>query len=587
MLSLPGLRAALLAIALLPLPLGACSSGGGGADAGPTATAEPLTPVPAPAGLIGDLYVTTPGPTWTRLRALVGGPAVFLPQGFPALAATFVGLPITVAAELDDALPVLGAAARQGKDPVQGVLGIHVKAGGRFVDQLTKGEGARFDPKVDPASRVTLLVEKATAGAGAGLALGVVGDYLLVARRPADLYALGPYVARTLSAAPPPKEAIALELPESALGGPVLAELRAQRGKAEGAASALLPLVGLADDLLALLPDAAHARVTVTLDEAAVHARATVTPKAGGGPASKLIGELTVGDTAPLLDLPGDAALGIFWRESTADRAASAPRQADALATLLGKDLPAGDRDAIGTALRNEAEARGDWQAVGVTFNGTGPSAVVRAPATDPDRMRKALKQIVDLAGLASFKKAAGALGLSVTSDKAVVENLPADVLRVRLARVDADGKADKTKAKADKTKGAKGGAPPTPTAIDLLYFVDKDGLFAAAGFDPKDSLRGLVKAKDGGSLRANAPMAQALAAAGGDVAFALIADAPRISAMTSGGPAPATPAPLVLAVGRTSTPAELWGRLDVPSVVVQQILQDYARRRSAEPPAP
>ena len=75
----------------------------------------------------------------------------------------------------------------------------------------------------------------------------MLGDYLLVARRAADLYAIGPYVARTLSAAPPPKEAVALEIPESALGGPILDEVREVRAKEEGAAGALVPLAGFAD----------------------------------------------------------------------------------------------------------------------------------------------------------------------------------------------------------------------------------------------------------------------------------------------------------------------------------------------------
>jgi hypothetical protein len=579
--------ASLLALALLPLPLGACSSSGGAPDAGQAVTAEPLTPVPAPAGLVGELYVTVPGDTWKRARGLVGGAAMFLPQGFPALCTTLVGLPITVSPEIDDGLPVLGAAVRHDKDPLQGVIGIHVKAGGRFVDQLTKGEGARFDPKVDPESRVTLLVEKATQGAEGRYALGVLGDYLLVARKAADLYAVGPYVARTLSAAPPPKEAVVLELPESALGGPIAAEVRA---RAEGASAALAPLAGLADNVLTLLPDAAHARVTVTLDDAAVHAHVTVTPKPGGGPATKLLGDLAAGDTAPLLDLPDGTSLGIFWRESAAGRAESAPKQAAALAHLLRKDLSAEDKDAIGSALRAEAEARGDWQAVGVDWSGKGPTAVVRAPAADADHMRKALKQLVDLAGLPSFKKTLAALGLKLATEKAVVENLPADVIRVRLSRLDADGKDDKAKpepkAKAD-PKGAAADPGDTPKSIDLLYFVDKDGLFAAAGFDPKDALRGLVKAKDGHSLRSVAPMAQALSAAGGDVAFALIADVPRITAMTTGAAAPKTPSPLVLAAGRTREPAELWGRLDVPSVVVQELVQEYAKKRAGQAPAP
>ena len=63
-------------------------------------------------------------------------------------------------------------------------------------------------------------------------------------------------------------------------------------------------------------------------------------------------------------------------------------------------------------------------------------------------------------------------------------------------------GKAD-PKARLGKVKKDPEPAPQqeTPKAIDLLYFVDKDGLFAAAGYDPRDSLRTLVKAPGGGAL--------------------------------------------------------------------------------------
>ena len=37
---------------------------------------------------------------------------------------------------------MLGAALKSGAGPAQATLGIHVKAGGRFLDQLTKGPDA-------------------------------------------------------------------------------------------------------------------------------------------------------------------------------------------------------------------------------------------------------------------------------------------------------------------------------------------------------------------------------------------------------------------------------------------------------------
>ena len=100
-------------LALCALSVGACSSHGGTADAGPSVVLDE-TPLPAPAGHLGDLFLPTPGATWDRARGLIGAPALFLPKGFSPLVATLVGLPITYSAEIDDAVPVIGAAARRG-----------------------------------------------------------------------------------------------------------------------------------------------------------------------------------------------------------------------------------------------------------------------------------------------------------------------------------------------------------------------------------------------------------------------------------------------------------------------------------------
>ena len=589
MRSLVGLRLALLSLALVSS--GACTPNGGGTDAGAPIVAAPLTPVPAPAGLLGELFVPSPGATWGRARSSAGGPAVFMPQSFGGLVTTLVGLPITMAGEIDEAVPLVGAALREGKGPVQGVVGVHVKAGDRFLDQLTRGEGARYNAAVDAGSHVTWLTDK-VAPESSRVALGVLGNYLLVGQKPADLFAVGPYVARTLSVAPQPKEEIAVELPEAALVGPIVEAARDLRPAGDDPMATLVPITGLLDHAVELLADAKHARITLTLDPAAIHARVVITPRPGAGPGARLVSELAVGDAKPLLELPDTTSLGLFWRESGAARAENAPKQAAALARLLGKDVGADDREAITAALRNEAEARGDWQAVGVAFNGTGPTAVVHAPVADADKMRKALKQLVDLGGTVSFKRMLGLLGLKLTADKAVVENLAGDVVRVRLARTDGDdarGKPEKAKADAkgkgdkDKVKGATP-APETPKAIDLLYLVDKDGLFGAAGYDPRDSLRARVKAPGGGNLAGSKAMAGALAEVGSDAAFVLIADALRIEAMSRGAASPEAAAPLVLAAGRAAAPAELWGRLDLPVPVLQMLITDYTRRRSAPP---
>lgn len=600
-MSLRALRPVVLALALIPI--GACDKGGT-ASSGPASTADAMTPLPAPAGHLADIFVPAPADTWGKLRSSVGGAAVLLPQSFGGMASVLTGLPVTASAEIDEAVPVVGAAMRQGKGPLMVTLGLHVKSGERLIGQLTRGEAARFNANVDQASRVTLLTDKVSPESGR-LALGVLGNYMLLAQTPADLFALGPYVVRTLPTKPVPKEEVAIEVGEAALSGPMLEAAREMRTHGEGAAAALIPVSSMLDGLIGLFGDATRARITLTLDPRVVHARATITPKPGGGPGSKMVAELPVGDAKPLLDLPDATTVGLLWRESPASRGESAPKQAEALSKILGQDVTAEDRAAISAALKAEAEARGDWQAIGIAWNGTGPTAMVRAPVTDTDKMKAALKQLVDLTALASFKKAIAGRGLSLTSEKSVVENVAGDVMRVRLGRADADdarGKGDKGKAEkgkadakprkgddksADKSRKADEPPPPdVPKAIDLLYLVNGEGLFATAGFDPKDALRSLTRAPANAPLSGVAPMAAALSEVR-DASFVLVADALRISAMASGA-LPGAPAPALIAAGRTASPAELWARADVPFAVLQEIVTEYMKRRSVTPaPAP
>jgi hypothetical protein len=581
-------------LALAVLSLGGCGSCGSKSekDAGADA-ADALTPIPAPAGHVGDFFVANPGATWTKVRSTLGQPALFLPQSFGALATVLIGLPITLSAEVDEAVAVVGAAARHGRGPLQGAVAIHVKAGDRFVDQVTRGQGARFNATLDPATRITLLTDK-IAPESQKVALGVLGNYLILAQKTADLYALGPYVVRTLGAAAAPKEDVVVDVPERALAGSVREAVRALRDEVASAAVTVLPITGMLDTASELLGDSQGARFVVSFEADGVHGRGTLTPTVGGGAGSKVLADLAVGDARPILDLPDTTTAALLWREGATTRAENVPNQAEGLARLLGAEVTAEEKAAISSALRAEAAARGDWQAIGVAFNGTGPTAVVRAPVTDPDQMRKALKQLVDLAALPSVKKALTTLGIKLVVEKAVVENLTAEVTRVRLARADEGdvGAPSDAKAKTD-PKPRVGDKKPvtaprgeTPKAVDLLYFVDGAGVFAAAGFDPKDSLRALTKAPAGPNLASIAPMASMLSVVGNEAAFVLVADLLRINAMTSGTVPPSTPMPLVLAAGRSgaSGTAQLWGRFDVPTRVVEEVVAELMRRKTSGP---
>src|SRR5262249_6595143 len=154
-----------------------------------------------------------------------------------------------------------------------------------------------------------------------------------------DLKVAGPYAARTMPTEPIAKDEVAIELPESAIAGPFLDEIRDLYGKlGKGESLPIAPAVVSTQwigALVGILPDLADARAVLNFDAGAAHVRFSATAKPGG-PASKAIGDLLVGDTKPLLDLPSSAIAGVLVRASPARRAEEAAQQADAVARLFG-----------------------------------------------------------------------------------------------------------------------------------------------------------------------------------------------------------------------------------------------------------
>ncbi|MCC6552258.1 MAG: hypothetical protein IT372_04450 [Polyangiaceae bacterium] len=583
--------AVLLAFAagLAAAPSG-CSSPGPAPDAGASVD---LGPIPAPAGLIAEVYLPTPDTTWAKARLAVSGPALFLPASAGALAANLLGLPITIASEIDGAVPALGAivdagtttAAAKPGDPgrPRAVLGLHVKAGDRFIDQLTRAPGARWQSRVDPASSITLLEPGAPAPAGSAapteptaasrgrLAMGVLGNYLLIAPDLDDLLRVGPYVARTLPRSPVPKEDLAIEVPRPAIDGPILTAARGTWERLRGAAASAagptgdaLAIAPMIDAWLEILADLDHARVTLTLDESA-HLRLAGSPRPGNGPATRAVADAAVGDVKPLLDLPADTLLGLLIREAPAARAAGIDRQVGAVARLLGKDLPAKDRDKLATSLRALSDARGDWFAAGLRFDSVGPTAYVRAAARDDAALSSALKDLVALVKLPAVKAYLSGEHLEITSGKTVVERLPGDVQRLRFERIE-----DKEKPRKDLPLEAS----TIPRTIDLLYLVQGGVLLASAGYDPQEGLRRALAAPAGQSLATVPPFQAALAPLGPDTSFALVLDPLRLVATRAGRPGAADPAPVVIAAGAAPAPPSLWLRADIAVSAIRDLVR-------------
>lgn len=579
-------RAALLALALAVGAAPACGKSEPAVDAG-TSAPTVLDPIPAPPGLVAELCLPAPEVTWGKARGLVGGPAAFLPATFGGLVATLLGLPITSATEIDGAIPVVGAAVdddRDGGKPAAGVtprrarvsVAIHVKAGDRLVDQLTKGDTARYAARVDESTRIVFLDPKGSARpeappsgprAPTSHAFGVLGNYLLVGPSEADVLAAGPYAARTLSTRPAPREDVAVELPAAAMRGPVkrwldrvgaaLSDERAPLGVATS--TMLAPM----RDLLAVAGDLDRGRMTVELGDT-VRMRVLATPQGGGGAATGALEALAVGDAEPLLALPATTLVGGVIRDSEQARGQAVTRQIESLTALLGPDKAGSDKDreALGDVLGALAKARGDWIAGGVSFGPTGPVGFGRAALRDGDAGAKGMRALVDLTGKAPLKTILTDAGVSVTKGKVKVDGA-GDAVRLRLER-SKDDKATRD--------------PTLPVAVEILYAVAKDALVLAAGEDAKEALAAAARAPadPAQSLAGNPQVKSMLEALGSDVAFAVFVEPLRYVAVRAGKPGAGESAPVVVAAGRTADGAErgFWLRADAAPTAVRELLK-------------
>lgn len=562
----------------------------------PDGTAAPvvavLEPIPAPPGLVAEIVIPLPEATWKEARLAIGGPALFLPQSIGGFMTTALGLPITTSGEFDANLPALGAIIDAPERPQPyAAIGVHVRVGERLVDQLTKGEGARFTAKVDAKTGLTELSAKGNVKSP--VAMGVLGNYLLVGRELADLTEAGPYIARTLAKSPPAaKEDIAVELPDAALRGPIKASMQRIRDSLRGSKAAvvpLLPLDNVADRLLEIVPDLARARLSIDLDGPAARLRVAGAPRPGAGPATAAIRSMSAGDVDPLRSLPKDTLLAVLDRMSIAVSAPATPADAErAMPDALAK-LSKDDREALLAALSAVNAARGPVLSGGVSFASTGPLGYVRSSVSDEEKLTKALKDFVGLLKRPSIKEWLAGEGFSMKAGKAVIEGVSGDVSRVTIARVEEkDAKDPKGKAtpaaKGAKTpadpKGAKG-APPegeAPTSIDLFYSVRKEGLFATAGYGSKDGFSSLLAAASApsGGFGGEPAIKAALDALTGDVGLVFVADPLRLIASRAGKPGAAESAPLVVALGHGGEAGvdELWLRVDVAITVIQELVK-------------
>lgn len=576
------------------------SSAGSGSSAAP----PPLPTVAAPSDLAMECVLPQPDATWTKTRNGIGGMAAFLPTTAGGLVAVSLRFPLALSEAIDGRVAAVCAATlAKDSDVARGVLGVHLRWPDRLIDGLTKGAEAKFSARTAAASMVVL---EAKDPKDATSAIGVMDNYLLIAGRAEDLAALGPYVARTMPSkakefptagvriAGAKEEApidLVARVPAAALGGPIAASgKRMWSVLAERMADKLpvpISFAGDADAALAVLPDLEGAELRVTIGDASTRIEATAPVRKGSAGDATTRG-IAAGDAAPLLALPRDTLAGAFFRRiagapsaapGTSTGAAGAAPGASAGAApsasagatdglssaAIAKALGlADDKDAatIAAIAKTLGDARGGWTTAGFAFDGTGPSAFVRAAVRDGAALDGALKDFLLLADGAKPTDPVKGQKLRMTAGKTVLENIPGDVYRLRVARGDSKKNAEPT-----------GGSTDAPTAVDILFRRADDVFVAAAGYASRDALRAVLTAPTGDSLQKVPEVADPIARLGGGVAIAGFFDPGRIAASRAGKPGSTSPAPVVIGFGRDAGDAvTVFARVEAPNSALAEL---------------
>lgn len=329
-----------------------------GKDTPAPAASASLPEPPAPASLVAELSVGNPKQTWLSLRQLGGDLAQALPSSLPVLLATSLSLPPAAAGNLDEGVPLVGALlSRPDSAEPDLVLGMHVVSGGELVASLTLGDAAKFR-RVELGPRVQRLVSAPGAPDLDG-ALGVSGNYLLLASRPEALRDAGRFVAESVSKRARTEPGLSLSTSQGKLGGVLARRLRelwqARRGELGARAQAerqargrpadfaepealLAGADGTIESWLGVLESSRALSLNVSPEPTRLRVELTLAP-GESGVAAQLSKDLVVGPTTPLLALPRQTNAALLWRSDEASAATEPSALADSLGKLFGARL--------------------------------------------------------------------------------------------------------------------------------------------------------------------------------------------------------------------------------------------------------
>jgi hypothetical protein len=496
----------------------------------------------------------------------VSGAVALLPSTVGRLAGALAGLDPEVAALVDGQATSYAALSARGANEAAWALAFPIHDGGRAAAVLFPGD-AGAGSSLRSASTLRVVPP---AGPATGVTVALARSWLLLASDDRAAQELGPYVYRTLPTkqAPPSDAAAVIVVPRSALAGPISAALlrrwdgtrawlaasdEAQRAKHGGHApdfgdshAILEGLDVLVRRPLAVVTEAAEARIEVDVGDDNVRADATVIPGDTGEAGTSLVETMHPGDVRPLGLAPADSLAAVLLRDNPADRTASARDVTAALERGLGDRVQRDDARAMETAFEDWARGRGEWLTAALAW---GPSRGiwVRAPAQDADTATRSVRELVGLLRRPAFGDPLdAALSLGPVSLGATQVN---PFGRAGLATFAPFARRH------DSPDGALG----------IAWGVRDGDLFIAAGGAAPALLA--REASPAATLGEDPAVARAISGVGSDAAFALVAQPLRLDPARADG----ATAPAVVAIGRRGS--NLWGRLDVSDVLLRELV--------------
>jgi hypothetical protein len=565
------LRRLVVAFACVSLLGGAaCSKCGGEGNEADAAANEPLPQ--APEKLIADIYFTAPNTSWGKLQRGVGGALGILPAVAGGMVCLAFGIDPTFSQEIDGVAPAYGVLSDDPADPSWAVALKLVDP--RRAKMIITDDAGRFTAR--EGAGFTELVPRGDAGAPTnGLALTRSG-YLVVTKSSADLPKLAGYVSRTLPAQKLPEGGIIVDVSRRAietvlapkaesLWGVAKEWLHAQDAAGRRSHGGRAPdygdpeaIVGVLDGAVAsritTLKDLDHVRFVFDIEDEDVVLSATLTPRAGGGPASKWIDGMLVGDANDVLAMPSDSALALTTRDSEPTRAAQAAGFENALETSAGMRLGDAGVQRVKDLSADATKARGDvlgfalgWDEPRVTF--------LRGAVRDQEAAERAVKAAVELVRNAPFKEM-----LHVKDVAVAAQDVPqlGKIEVATITREKPDGGAPRMRQALD------AGAPPAPKTPGIAWRIEPARIEAAVADDPANAL--LVSARPAKKLGDEPGVVRATKPLGSDASTIVVAQPLRLDPRRASLPV----SPVVLGVGRHDKDAFV--RIDIGDGVLREL---------------